>query len=380
MTKSTKKWTLVAVIGLAAAGLIAFFALKGVRTDEIVIGTVLPLTGEYAQYGTGPRKAIDLAVEQRLKAGYPKKIRVVHQDDQMKPAQGRTAITQLISLHKPPVIIGAAGSNVTEVIGPIAQDHRVVLISPASTAAKLSEIGDFFFRTIPADTYEGAFMARFVHKKGVRKVALFAVNDAGTKSLMESFKKEFESIGGKVSETVLAPRNVNDLRTQITSLRASEPEAVFLVGYAQETGVFLKQAAELKFKVPMYSAHPAEAPEVRQIAGPAADGIIFSTSAAPGQTEASRKFIAAYKERYGEEPGEFAAEAYDATMLALDAIAEVGPDAAKVRDYLHRVKDYQGASGKITFLPTGDVEKPMRIMTISAGKLVPLEDTKGGKS
>ena len=217
-------------------------------------------------------------------------------------------------------------------------------------------------------------MARFVHGRRVTRIALFAVNDTGTKSLVDSFQAEFVHLGGKVVGYVLAPRDASDLRTQITALRSVSPQAVFAVGYANETGVFLRQASEIGLGCEVYSAHPAEAPEARSIAREAADGLIFSTPANARESPAGRRFVEAYRARFGQEPGEFAAEAYDAAMLVLDGIKAVGPSAAAIRDYLHGIRQYQGASGEITFSATGDVEKPFRIMLIRGGQLVPFPE------
>jgi branched-chain amino acid transport system substrate-binding protein len=369
-TRTTIGILLLAMIGSLLSFGLYFYSPQN-KGSDVLLGAVLPLTGQYAQYGVVPRNAIQLAIKQRKAAGYPYNVSVQYEDSQLRPNLALTAIRKLIDVHNVPVVFGAAGSNETEVIGPIAQQNKVVLISPSSTAASLSKIGDFFFRTIASDVHEGQFMARFVFGRGVKNIAIFAVNDTGTKSLADSFRDEFTKLGGTISGYVLAPKDANDLRTQITSLRASSPTAVFAVGYAVETGIFLRQAKELSLGVPVYSAHPAEAPEVRKIAGDAAEGLIFSTPARADALGAGAKFAAAYRAEYGQDPGEFAPEAYDAGMLILDAIQKAGTGAASIRDYLRKVRDYDGVSGRITFSNTGDVDKPINIMIIKDGKVVP---------
>jgi branched-chain amino acid transport system substrate-binding protein len=366
---------------ILAAGAMVFFAMAIVAyrahlqetKNEVLLGAVLPLTGPYAEYGTVPKNAIQLAIRQRKAAGFPYEIAVQYEDSQMRPDLALTAIRKLIEIDHVPVIFGAAGSNETEVIGPIAQQNHVVLVSPSSTAANLSNVGNYFFRTIPTDTYEGTFMARFVHGCGITRIAILAVNDTGTKSLADSFRNEFVTLGGSVVKYALAPKDTNDVRTQIASIRSASPQAVFMVGYAAETAVFLRQASELALGLPVYSAHPAEAAEVRQIAGIAADGVIFSTPAHGADSPAGRNFADAYHAAYGQQPGEFAPEAYDAAMLVLDAIQKVGPSPTAIRDYLHQVHNYPGASGQITFSSTGDVQKPINVMTIRHGKVVPYD-------
>ena len=370
----SRRFVLLGIAGLllALVGVLIFQRIR--ERDIILLGAALPLTGQNSQYGTVPRQAIELALEQRRKTGYPYDVAVQYEDTQLKPSLALTAVRKLIDVHHVPVIFGTAGSNETEVAGPIAQQNGVVLISPSSTASGLSSIGDYFFRTIPTDTYEATFMARFVYGRGVIRIAILAVNDTGTKSLADSFQAEFTRLGGSVAKFILVSKDSNDLRTQITSLRSVSPQAAFVVGYASETGVFLRQASELGLGLPVYSAHPAEAPEVRAIAREAAEGLVFSTPANARDSEAGRRFFDAYQARYGQDPGEFAAEAYDSAMLVLDAIAAVGPTAAAIRDYLHRVRGYQGASGEITFSLTGDVEKPFRVMIIRDGQVKPFDE------
>jgi branched-chain amino acid transport system substrate-binding protein len=373
MTTGYSKRAALKILGaaLTIATLVAIpqFALA---QTEVLLGAALPLTGPYAQYGIIPQNAINLAVAQRMSAGFPYRVSLQFEDTQLKPELALTAIRKLINVDKVPVVFGAAGSNETQVVGPIAQQNGVVLISPSSTAASLSHIGDYFFRTIPSDAYEGAFMARFVFGQDVKSIGIFAVNDTGTKSLADSFRDEFVRLGGAVTTYVLAPKDSNDLRTQITSLRSVSPQAVFAVGYANETGVFLRQASQLGLKAQIYSAHPAESPEVVKIAGPAAEGLIFSAPMHGQDSDVGKRFVSDYRKRYGNDPGEFGAEAYDAAMLVLDALQKVGPNAAAIRDLLHQVKDYEGASGQITFTASGDVQKPISVMTIRDAKVVTL--------
>lgn len=77
-------------------------------------------------------------------------------------------------------------------------------------------------------------MARFVHGRGVRNIAVLAVNDTGTKSLADSFADEFRRLGGTIAPYVLAPKDGNDLRTQIATIRSSAPDAIFAVGYGRQ--------------------------------------------------------------------------------------------------------------------------------------------------
>ncbi|MCK4458341.1 MAG: ABC transporter substrate-binding protein [Methanosarcinales archaeon] len=140
---------------------IAGACLQDTQPDEIRIGAILPLTGEAAEYGEDAKLGIDLAVEEINAAGgiNGKRIQVVYEDSQATPSQGVSAIQKLTTVDKVPVIIGAMASSVTLAIAPIAEENKVVLLSPASSAPQITEAGDYIFRTEFSDAYGGKAQA-----------------------------------------------------------------------------------------------------------------------------------------------------------------------------------------------------------------------------
>lgn len=355
--------------------LLSQFFTTCANRGEIRIGAILPLTGDAAQWGVDPQKAIELAVEEINQAGgiQGKIVRVIYEDDQCLPKIGTNAINKLINTDRVKVIIGAVCSSVTLAISPIAEKSKVILISPASTSWKITEAGDYIFRTILSDRFEGTAFADFVFNNlGLRKVGVVTTTTEGPMGITDNFMKRFKELGGEIPVYEIGNQNDTDFRTQLTKFKNKNLDAAYLVGYPLETGYMIKQARELGFKVKILSAQPAEDPEVRKIAGNAAEGIIFSTTTLDLKAggEASQQFLDKFQKKYGKEPATYSAEAYDAMKIITKCAAEVGYEAENIKNCLYRVKDYDGASGKMSFDLNGDVLKPIQIKIIKNGNII----------
>jgi branched-chain amino acid transport system substrate-binding protein len=342
--------------------------------QEISIGAVLPLTGDAAQWGLGAQHGIQIAVDQmNAKGGINgKKVSVIFEDDQLQPRVGTQAMQKLVAVDKVQVVIGSISSSVTLAISPIAERNNVVLISPASTSHDISKAGDFIFRTIPSDIYEGGFMARFARdQRRYHKIAILAVNAAGTKGMADAFKGTFVALGGEVPVYELVAQGGTNFRAAIGKAIGAGPQAIYVVGFPLETGHMVKQLKELGFRDQILSAQPAEDPQVRAIAGSASEGLIFTTTSIDLNTgsEVTKRFAAEYSKRFGSAPPVFSYEAYDAAWLVLNGLAR-GLDGPTVRDYLYSIRDYSGASGMFSIDKMGDVEKSIRIVAIRSGAVV----------
>lgn len=345
------------------------------KKDTMKIGAVLPLSGDAAQWGVAAKQGIQIAVDEvNANGGIDgQNVVVIFEDSQLQPRVGSQAMQKLSTVDKVPAVIGAISSSVTLAMAPIAERNQVVLISPASTSHDISDAGDFVFRTIPADIYEGGYLGNYSKSQlGFNRVAIIAVNAAGTEGMAEAFRDAFTKSGGEITVFELVPQGATDFRATVSKAIATRPEAAYVVGFPLETGHLIKQLKELGYSGQVLSAQPAEDPEVRNIAGSAAEGIVFTTTTIDEEsgTAATKSFTTAYRKRFGKSPGIFSYEAYDAAQLILAAIKESGASGPSIRDFLYSVKDYEGASGKFSFNENGDVDKSIRIVTVNAGQVI----------
>src|SRR5437899_2215469 len=96
------RWKRIVLLALVALLVVVGAVLLSHRSsgrNQILLGAALPLTGSYAQYGTVPRNAIELALEQRKKAGFPYSVTIQYEDTELRPNLALTAVRKLIDIH-----------------------------------------------------------------------------------------------------------------------------------------------------------------------------------------------------------------------------------------------------------------------------------------
>lgn len=373
----TKKQLLIGavIVIVLAAFACACLDKQPTESEEIKIGAIFPLTGEGAKYGEDAKLGIDLAVEEINAAGgiKGKKIQVVYEDSQAAPSQGVAAIQKLITVDKVPVIIGAMASSVTLAIAPIAEENKVVLLSPASSAATITEAGDYIFRNEFSDAYGGKAQAELTWDElGIRDVAILYVNNDYGVGVADTFKKTFESLGGNITAVEVFEQGATDFRTQLTKIKDSNPEAIFLIGY-KETILILKQAKELGIETQILSTPMFEDPEILEKVGDLAEGVIYIYYGGfdpKSEEEQIKVFVSSFNEKYGREPGYYTALSYDATKIISVAIEKGGFNSEGIKSALYDIKDYPGLTGSTSFDENGDVIKPVTLKTVKDGKFV----------
>ncbi|HZY66468.1 MAG TPA: ABC transporter substrate-binding protein, partial [Rubrobacteraceae bacterium] len=170
---------------------------------ELNIGTILPLTGDLAQFGPGMENGGKLAVQQIQDCG-TMGITGTYEDSGTNEQTAATAADKLINTDNVGAIVGAASSRVSfAVVDPAAQSG-VVQISPASTSPDFSNYEDngFFFRTVPSDALQGVVLAQIAQEAGYQKVNVIALNDDYGQGIADVFTETFTGQGGEVGVNV----------------------------------------------------------------------------------------------------------------------------------------------------------------------------------
>lgn len=299
-------------------------------------------------------------------------LELIIEDSRAEPKEGISAFNKLIATHDIKIILGAVASSVTLAIAPLAERNHVLLISPASTSPKISQAGDFIFRVIPSDDVRGKVFAEYLfNDANIRSVSILYINNEGGVGNKETFKNRFIQLGGEIITEEAYNQTTTDVRTQLTKIKSTQTQALVVVSYPKDTILVMKQSLELNLGKPLYfQTEAVEDPQVLREAGVAAEGAIYILPAM-ARGEIPTLFSKNYQKKYGQEPGLFAAEAYDIVYLiasAFESKLETNVPSDVLRDYFYNLKGYSGASGKITFDENGDVQKPMAIKQILNGQ------------
>lgn len=366
----------------AAAGVLALLTLvalsgcpgSGGTSNEILIGHYGSLTGSEATFGTSTDNGIKMAVEEFNAAGglNGKKVRLITYDDKGDAKEAGNAVTKLVTNDGVKAVIGQVASKLSLAGGPICQEHGVPMISPSSTNPKVTELGDMIFRVCFIDPFQGSVCARFCRDQlRAEKAAIFYDQSSPySVGLMEEFEKAFVKAGGTVVRKETFQAGDQDFSSQLTQIRGSEPNVVFIPVYYAQIGNIAQQARKLGIKVPMIGADGWESGELTSLAAGALDGCYYSSHySQESDSPKVKEFLAKYKDQYKGEADSMAALGYDAAKVLFEAMKKApsleGKDLAAA---IAKTRDFDGVTGKITLNQNRDAVKPAVILEIKNGQ------------
>lgn len=351
-----KIYIIIGVIVIIAVGIVLF--MNKIKSEQKVIelGATFPLTGKVASYGIKAKNGILLRIKEQNERGINgKKITVDFQDDKNSIKEAVNIFNTFTKINDYPIVFGSAGSSVSEALVPISLKEKVILISPISGSANLSDDKwIYFFRTIPSDDQQAKKLAEWVVSDGVKNVAVIYTNNKWGKPLSESFIKIFKEHGGNIVFEEGTPENVSDFKTIILKLKQKNFDAIISPTYPKEGGLLIKQIKELGINTKLYGGDNWGAPEFLKIAGSAAEGVNF-TFPSDSKSPLWNEFVKKYQTTYGEEPDIIAAYAYDAASAIVEAIKRANLISAdEIRKQLLMLS-FEGVTGNISFKENGDV-------------------------
>jgi len=340
--------------------------------DEIAVGEYASLTGGSASFGQSSHKGTELAIEEINNAGgvLGKKIKLITEDDQSMAGQPATIVRKLISQDKVVAVLGEVASSKSLEAAPICQQSKIPMITPASTNPKVTETGDYIFRVCFIDPFQGTVMSKFARSKGWNKVAVLTdVKQDYSVGLAEWFIKDFTANGGQIVKEQKFSSGDKDFKPQLTSIKASKPDAIFVPGYYGEVSLIAKQARLLGIKAPLLGGDGWVGDSLLKVAGNSLDGSFFSCHfSSDDKAPKVQDFVTKFKAKYGEVPDDMAALGYDSAMILAEAMKKAGTtDPEKLRDAIAATKDHEGITGKISLDEHRNASKPAVILTIGDG-------------
>ncbi|HHV71233.1 MAG TPA: ABC transporter substrate-binding protein [Clostridia bacterium] len=340
--------------------------------ETIKIGTVGPLSGDTATYGVSTKNGVEIAIEEINNSGgiNGKKITLIPQDSKGDQAEAANATQKLISQDNVSAIIGAVLSSETLAAAPIANDAGIPMISSSATAPGVPDVGPFIFRNCIADQVQAAQLAEYAVKElNLDKFAvLYTKNDYG-EALKDTFVETLKSLDKEPLVVESYVDGDNDFSAQITKIAAQKPQAIYVGGYYTEAAKIAQQAKQKGLEVIFLGGDGFYSPKLLELGGDAVEGVIFTAGFYDKDPDENvQKFVAAYKAKFNEDPDMFAAQAYDAAMILIEAIKKAGTtDPAAIQAELAKTKDFPGITGKTSFTENGDAVKDILILKVENG-------------
>lgn len=343
--------------------------------SAIRIGVFEPLTGAYAAGGQLTVKGIRLANEM-FPTVLGQKVDLIILDNKTDKVEAANAVTRLIQVYNVSAIIGSYGSSLAIPGSEVANLMKVPMVGCSPTNPLVTKDKEYVFRVCFIDPFQGTVMAKFAVETLKAKTA-FIIQDISSDysvGLAHYFRNAFIQLTGN-NKSIVGVASYQggdqDFTAQLTLAKAKNPDVLFIpAGSYGDAALIMKQAREMGIRAVFLGGDTWEVPEIISVAGSAAEGAYFSThfDEKAMTTEMTKKFVEAYRKKYNEAPNAFAALGFDAYLVILDAIQRARstkPEA--IKEALKTTKNFQGATGTITFDENGDAIKDAIVKKIEGG-------------
>jgi branched-chain amino acid transport system substrate-binding protein len=330
----------------------------------IKMGTVLRLSIG-AEHGIPCRRGVEMAVAEVNKAGgiNGRQVELIVEDEKDSPAASVNAVQKLINVDKVIGMVGPMTSGDVMAATKIADEAKVVIITPTATTPKLSGAAAYVYRGCSRIDTQAKVLTDYVAKNWKPKtVAILFSNEPYGKGCAEFFGKDFEKLGIKVVAQESFMRGSRDFKAQLTTIKAANPDILFIPGYTPETAPAAAQARQLGMNQKILGVYGDMDPVYIQLAGKAADGHVIGVEYDEDyDTPKNKAFKAAYYElaKKNNDPENimFAALSYDAASMILEGMKKGGPTSEGIKKFLDDMKGFDGVTGKLSFEKTHDVSR-----------------------
>ncbi len=368
-----KKWiwiVILVVIVLVVAAVLA----KPKDESVVKIGYFGPFTGPVAgTSGEDVANGFKLAASENNILSNGKKLEVVYEDDACSPQTAVSAAQKLINTDKVKLLVSGVCSGSTVSVMPVAEQNKVILFTPVSTSPKITDGGDYIFRTSASSVVTAQAMSKLIGNSGYHNIAVFFETADYTVSLKDVFVKSWESVpGNKILALESSGSKDVDLKTQISKIAKTKPEAlVYIFNSTITASNALKQTKDLNINTPIFGNEYFAFKDV--VNNPQAEGVYATQYNYDSKNPSFVSFLNNYLKKYNKTPSQdiYAALGYDGYNVLFKAINHCGGvNVDCVKKELYDTKNFPGITGVITLDKNGDTAREFTVKKIMNKQLV----------
>jgi branched-chain amino acid transport system substrate-binding protein len=350
------------------AALLMLAACSSGGARPILFGAAGPWT---EGYGAMNRRGIELAVEHinARPEHRTRPVEVLFRDDQGNGAKAAAIAQEFVENPHVLAVVGHVNSAAMVAAAKV-YDGNLPAVATTATSPELSGISPWAFRLISSDSANGLQLARFAAKLGRRRAAILYENNSYGRGLTEAFTRHFA--GEVVSIDPIGDEGNQDFEPFVSYYRQRGPDLIFVAGTEAAGITLVREVRRQRLDVDLLGGDGWTGLSVDTAN---AEGVwVGAPFTAEDPRPDARRFVHAFRTKFGYAPDGNAALAYDATMLLAHAVQKVGRDRVRIRDFLATAgpRDaYHGVTGMIRFHRSGDPIARSFVMTrIQRGALV----------
>jgi ABC-type branched-subunit amino acid transport system substrate-binding protein len=393
MTKTTRRALIKGAGAAAAAGALPIRATA--QGEPLKFGILTPLTGAGGQDGPRMLKAMQAVIDEVNKGGgvLGRKIETIVEDDQTNPEAAVRAARKLIEVNKVPVIMGTWASAVTSAVAPVCWESKTFLctVSGADSITQLPHQG-YLIRTQPTSKLQATAHAELIAGMGKKKIAVIGIQAPFALSTKEHLDNVLKTKGAGVVAHIIYEKDKPTYRSEIDQAMRSEPDFLYLNGYAPDTVVVLRDLFKANINLPKFcQSYAVPQKTLDTIPAEVSAGIFTGQPSADIEGKAFKLLV----ERLGiPEPDAYEAQANDWASLVILTVAKAKEaTGTALKDNVRKISqgagqkvysaveglkllaegkeiNYEGASGPCDFTDIGDIQGcRFRYMEVVDGKL-----------
>jgi ABC-type branched-subunit amino acid transport system substrate-binding protein len=365
------------------------------KASSAVVLALVPQSGRSSVFGAETLHGVKLALDKYKEAGSGSVGLVVADSE----STSRAELTALLDEHKPVAVIGPLFTKEVQMLAGFAEQAEVPFITPGATISDVRRLGNYLFSTALTYTAQAHRIAAYATTRMEQK--RFAVLHPDTpygREMARLFAQEAIRQGGEIvatesykdADTDFGPAirrmKGEDLKRYGTVTTEDLPkggtklvyapgfEALFIPGSARQIPLIAAQLAFYDIKVPLLGGNTWHSPELVRLGERSLEGSIFVDGFVPERSDPlTREFVDTYQHKFQTVPSIFAAQAYDAARLVLEAVRQGATSAKAVRELLGKSQNLPSLAGPAGFSPSGTLDRPVSVLQIKQGRFVPLD-------
>jgi branched-chain amino acid transport system substrate-binding protein len=357
----------IRTVALAAATML----FAGGAPAQVKIGFHAPLTGPAAADGKSALQGAQIAVKQVNAAGgvNGKPVELVSYDDQTKSDQAVSLANKMVG-DKLVAVVSGSYSGPTRSAATVFHQAGIPYVSAYAVHPDITKSGEFAFRTAYVGEVQGRGGAKLMGDTlGKKRVVMLTVNNDFGQSVAAGFKEAAPKFGITVVKEYFFGMGDRQFGPTVASVKADNPEALYIVGYFFNGGPLVKQLRDGGIAVQIVGSEGFDGQPFIDIAGAASEGTVITSALDRDSTDPeTRGFIDEYEKSFaGSKADMVAASVHAAIKVVIENMRKAGAeDPKKLRDAI-AANTINTVLGPLAFNNLGEVRKPMQMQIVKSG-------------
>ena len=343
------------------------------NAPDLLIGSILGLSGEDASLGKETREGMDIALEEINAAGgfKNKTVKVLYEDTRLDPNLANEKIQKLIDRDRVICVIGDAASGPTLGARGYAEKAKVPLISGSATNVEVTKNAKYVFRVCFTDAAQGYAAAKFARDtlKVDKAAIIYPTGNKYSEGLQQIFADDFTKRGGQIVAKETYQMGETNILTFLQKIKDAGPQILFAPVYPSDLTKIGPTKAQIGLQAQLLGTDGWDGPATQSPGViETLEGSYFTDLFASDGPTGRPDFIEKYKAKNGKPPSALSAGGYDALKLVIEALGRAKDlTSESLRLALEQTKDFKGVTGTITIDEGHNAKKPVPVLKIVQG-------------